>query len=43
MGVLGSGGGSKDKHVEVGEEPPEGSGDNGECVGGGNCLDGVVL
>ncbi len=43
MGELGSGGGSKDKHVKVEEEPPEGSGVNGACVGSGDCLDGVVL
>ncbi len=43
MGALGSGGGSKDGHVEVEEEPPEGSEVNGECISGGDCLDGVVL
>ena len=36
--VLGSSGGSKDKHVEVEEEPPEGGGVDG-C--GGDCLDSV--
>ncbi len=43
MGALGSSGGSKDEHVEVEEEPPEGGGVNGECVCSGDCLDGVVL
>ncbi len=43
MGALGNGGGSKDEHVEVEEELPEGGGVNGECVRGGDCLDGVVL
>jgi hypothetical protein len=32
MGALGSGGGSKDEHVEVEEEPPERGGINGECI-----------
>jgi hypothetical protein len=43
MGALGSGGGSKEEHVEVEEEPPKGGGVNGECICGGDCLDGVVL
>jgi hypothetical protein len=43
MGAVGSGGGSKDEHVEVEEEPPEGGGVDGECVRGGDCMDGVVL
>ncbi len=43
MGALGSGGGSKNKHVGVEEEPPEGGGVNGECVCSADCLDGVVL
>ena len=43
MGALGSGGGSKDKHVEVVEEPPEGGGFDRECVRGGDCVDGVGL
>ncbi len=36
MGALGRSGGSKDKHVEVEKEPPEGGGVNGECVRGGD-------
>ncbi len=43
MGALGSGGGSKDEHVKLEEEPPEGGGVNGECIHSGDCLDGVVL
>jgi hypothetical protein len=43
MGALCSGGGSKDEHVKMEGEPPEGGGVNGECVRGGDCLDGVLL
>jgi hypothetical protein len=43
MGALGGGGGSKDEHVKVEEEPLEAVRVNGECVRSGDCLDGVVL
>ena len=42
-GALGNSGGSKDEHIKVEEEPPEGGGVDGECVHGGDCLDGVGL
>jgi hypothetical protein len=42
MRALGSGGGSKDKYIKVEEEPPERGGVNGECIHGGDCLDGMV-
>jgi hypothetical protein len=43
MGALVSNIGSKDKHVEVEEEPPEGGAVDGEHIHSCDCLDGVFF
>ncbi len=39
--AFGGSGGSKDKHIKVEEDPPEGGGVDGECICIGDGLDGV--
>ncbi len=43
VGVFDGSGGSKDKHIKVEEDPPEGGGVDGEWIWVGDGLDGVGL